>query len=104
MNLLNSVQKKDKMLGKPRIVSLFPQLIFPKNSIKHEHSRKILYVLILIMHKWFTCSHTFCNNVSKNITEIMTKHNLKVLESNNRARVHLLLILSKKKIYFPQLV
>ena len=30
------------MLGKPRILSLFPNLI---NSIKHEHSCKILYVL-----------------------------------------------------------
>ena len=31
------------MLGKPRILSLFPNSVI--NSIKHEHSCKILYVI-----------------------------------------------------------
>ena len=40
LNLLNSSQKRGKMLGKPRIVSLFPRLI---NLIKQEHSCKTFY-------------------------------------------------------------
>ena len=59
LNILNSLRKRDKMLGKPRILSLFPNLFnkfsaslafflfFPTcliNSIKHEHSCKILYL------------------------------------------------------------
>ena len=35
------------MLGKPRILSLFPNLFNKKNSIKHEHSCKILYMCIM---------------------------------------------------------
>ena len=42
LNLLNSLRKRDKMLGKPRILSLF-RLI---NSIKHEHSCKILHIVL----------------------------------------------------------
>ena len=41
LNLLNSLRKKDKMLGKPHILSFFPTRLI--NSIKHEHSCKILY-------------------------------------------------------------
>ena len=40
LNLLNSLQKSDKMLDKPCILSLFPNSF--NNSIKHEHSSKIL--------------------------------------------------------------
>ena len=43
LNLSNSLRKKDKMLGKPRILSLFLNLFN-----KHEHSCKILYLSILI--------------------------------------------------------
>ena len=43
LNLLNSLRKKDKILGKPLILSLFPNSF--KNSIKHEHhSCKVLYI------------------------------------------------------------
>ena len=35
------------MLGKPHILSLFPQLII--HLIKHEHSCKILYVFLEIL-------------------------------------------------------
>ena len=35
------------MLGKPRIVSLFPTRLI--NSIKHEHSCKILYYLAILV-------------------------------------------------------
>ena len=38
LNLLNKLQKSDKMLGKPRILS-FTQLV------KHEHSCNTLYLL-----------------------------------------------------------
>ena len=42
INLLNSLRKRDRMLGKPRIY-LFPQtrFIYP---VKHEHSCKILFL------------------------------------------------------------
>ena len=42
LNLLNKLGKRDKMRGLPSILSLFraTSLI---NSIKHEHSCKILY-------------------------------------------------------------
>ena len=43
LNLLNSLRKSDKMLGMPRILSLFLTNLI--NSIKHEHSCKILYLL-----------------------------------------------------------
>ena len=46
LNLLNSLRKRDKMLGKPRILSFFPTRLI--NSIKHEHSCKILYLLDMI--------------------------------------------------------
>ena len=42
LNLLNSLRKRDKMLGKPRILSFSPTRSI--NSIKHEHSCKILYL------------------------------------------------------------
>ena len=42
LDLLNLLRKKDKMLGKPGILSLFPTRLI--NSIKHEHSCKILYI------------------------------------------------------------
>ena len=41
LNLLNSLRKRDKMLGQPRIFFSPTRLI---NSIKHEHSCKILYL------------------------------------------------------------
>ena len=41
LNLLNSLRKRDKMLGKPRI-TLFPNSFNKFN--KHEHSCKILYI------------------------------------------------------------
>ena len=41
LKLLNSFRKRDKMLDKPRIY-LFSTTCL-KNSIKHEHSCKILY-------------------------------------------------------------
>ena len=44
LNLLNLLRKRNKILGKPRILSLSPTSLI--NSIKHEHSCKILYVLI----------------------------------------------------------
>ena len=43
VNLLNSLQKSDKMLCKPRILSFF--LTRSINSIKHEHLCKILYYM-----------------------------------------------------------
>ena len=36
LNLLSSLRKRDKMLGKPRILSLSPTCLM--NSIEHEHS------------------------------------------------------------------
>ena len=45
MNLLNSLRKRGKTLGKPRILSLTPTRLI--NSIKHEHSCKILYAEIV---------------------------------------------------------
>ena len=44
LNLLDSLRKKDKMFGKPRILSLFPNSFNKFN--KHEHSCKILYITI----------------------------------------------------------
>ena len=44
LNLLNLLQKSDKMLDKPRIVSLFHNCLI--NSIKHENSCKILYLKV----------------------------------------------------------
>ena len=41
LNLLNLLQK-DKLLGKPHILSLFLNSI--RNSIKHEQSCKSLYI------------------------------------------------------------
>ena len=35
LNYLNSLQKSEKMIGKPRILSLFPQSF--RNFNKHEH-------------------------------------------------------------------
>ena len=40
LNLLKSLRKSDKMLGKPCILSLFPNSLM--NSIKHEPLCKIL--------------------------------------------------------------
>ena len=37
-NLLNSLRKSDKMLGKPRIISYFAARLI--NAIKHEYSFK----------------------------------------------------------------
>ena len=42
LNLLNSLQKRDKMLDKRQILSLSPTRLI--KSIKHEHSCKILYI------------------------------------------------------------
>ena len=42
LNLLNLLRKRDKMLGKPHILSLFPNRLI--NSIKHEYSCNILYL------------------------------------------------------------
>ena len=47
--LLNLLQKRDKMLSKPRIY-LFSQTHLI-NSIKHEHSCKILYISM----RWTEC-------------------------------------------------
>ena len=52
LNLFNSLRKRDEMLGKPRISSLFPNLLNNITSIKHEHSCKILYLFIVCC-----CSH-----------------------------------------------
>ena len=41
LNVLNLLRKSDKMQGKPHILSFFPTRLI--NSIKHEHSCKILY-------------------------------------------------------------
>ena len=50
LNLLNSLRKRDKMLSKPCILSLFsPTRLI--NSIKHEHSRKIRYVHLQAGHR-----------------------------------------------------
>ena len=43
LKLLNSLWKSDKQLGKPPINPLFLTRLI--NSIKHEHSCKILYVV-----------------------------------------------------------
>ena len=74
LNLLNELGKRDKMLGKPRILSLFPNslaslalyLFFPTrliNSIKHEHSCKILYVFSNFDTSCFNYSY-YCQNIS----------------------------------------
>ena len=44
LNLLNYLRKRDKMLGKPPILS-FPKLV----SIKDEHSYKILYIILSLI-------------------------------------------------------
>ena len=41
LNLLNSLRNNDKMLGKPRILSLFPNLC---NELKKEHSCNIIFL------------------------------------------------------------
>ena len=42
LNLLNSLRKRDQMLGKPRLYLLSSTRLI--NSIKHEHSCKIFYM------------------------------------------------------------
>ena len=42
LNLLNTLRKSDNMLGKPRILSLFPNSFNKLN--KHEQSCKLLYL------------------------------------------------------------
>ena len=44
LNLLNSLPKRDKMLGKPHILSLFPNMFNEFN--KQEHTCKILYITL----------------------------------------------------------
>ena len=43
LNLLNLLRKSNKMLGKPRILSLFPWTCL-LNSLKQDYSCKILYL------------------------------------------------------------
>ena len=43
LNLLNELGKRDKMRGLPSILSLFRNEF--NNSIKHEHSCKILFII-----------------------------------------------------------
>ena len=49
LNLFNELWKRDKMLGKPHILSLFHNLYFATsliNSIIHEeHECKILFII-----------------------------------------------------------
>ena len=44
LNLLNSLQKRDKMLNKARIYLFSPTHLM--NLIKHEHSYKILFIIL----------------------------------------------------------
>ena len=48
VNLLNSLRKRDNIIGKPRISSFFPTRLI--NSVKHEHSCKILDLINAIKH------------------------------------------------------
>ena len=45
LNLLNSLRKIDKMLGKPHILSFFSIRLI--NSIKHKHSCKLHYLYFI---------------------------------------------------------
>ena len=55
LNLLNLLQKRDKMLDISRILSLFLTCLI--NSIKHEHKCKILY-----MSNHLSFSYQFAKN------------------------------------------
>ena len=58
IEFIKLVAKRGKMLGKPRILSLFPTRLI--NSIKHEHSCKILYVICTVAsagNLQCVCSH-----------------------------------------------
>ena len=84
MNLLNSLRKSDKMLGKPRILSLFPISL---NSIKHEHSCKIRYVDSAIHYSCDTMFSVF--GIEKGL----------VLEGNIAISVNVPQFLLKVKIF-----
>ena len=55
--LLNALQKSDKMLSTPHILSIFSNSFLKLKKQQHEHSCKILYVLqeriyapLIVMH------------------------------------------------------
>ena len=56
LNLLNLLRKRDKMPGKPRILSLFPKL-FNKSYKKSTHARSSIYTLtVLLINELFHIS------------------------------------------------
>ena len=59
LNLLNKFRKRDKMLGLPSILSLFPMSLI--NSIIQEHSCKIIFLSYDI--KITLKSHFHCENI-----------------------------------------
>ena len=49
LNLLNSLQKKDKMLGKPRILSLFPSSFNKFNKTRARMLDSIYHMTLQIL-------------------------------------------------------
>ena len=67
LNVLNSLRKSDKMLGKPRILSFSPTRLI--NSIKHRHSCKILYKYKQYMKSEQGCTYFIFCTVPADVTE-----------------------------------
>ena len=74
LNSLNSLRKGDKMLGMPRIISLFPNSF--KNSMKQEQSCKILYISYYFAHLG-ALSNNFNGNGQSRIQVRQTKPPIK---------------------------
>ena len=70
LNLLNSLLKSDKILCKPHILSLFLNMF---DSVIHEHSCKILYVVIRKFAIWSEVIKIFMLNSTEH--EIYHAHN-----------------------------
>ena len=85
LNLLNSLRKRDKMLGKLAFYLFSPTRLI--NSIKHEHSCKIFYLCdrystLYFLHGFLV--HTFLVHFPKTLKPIrITLFSIKYLKNKN---------------------